>query len=147
MALCLRTSARLASRLRFARVCPARYYSTEPEASIDRMTRYPALSAPGLLRLGDYTGTGSVSMCLIEITVCFAITGTLTAAGAGMDFLVSCSAICERTKRTRAAQEWARSQHVSTYCIAMRAIATEHRSGRRNDSRYFAWWRSQSVLV
>ena len=38
--------------------------------------RYPKMSAGGLLRAGDYFGT-----------VCFAMTGTLTAAAHGLDFL------------------------------------------------------------
>ena len=40
------------------------------------MIRYPQWSAGGLLRAGDYFGT-----------VCFAMTGTLTAAAHGLDFL------------------------------------------------------------
>ncbi len=45
-------------------------------ASVAWQDRYPQWSAGGMLRAGDYFGT-----------VCFAMTGTLTAAAHGLDFL------------------------------------------------------------
>ena len=51
--------------------------SSVPDAvAADGMPRYPALSVPGALRLGDYVGTAI-----------FAVTGSLAAAARGMDVL------------------------------------------------------------